>query len=77
MNCIKHIFFRLTEFIENKSIENCSKYNYDKWTLKINGINDGTDKLFNLLLRNKPHTQVRKHCSDLNSCFNNALCIIL
>lgn len=55
------MFFRLTVPVKNDSIENISKYNYDKWILKVDGINDGADKLFNLLVRYKPHTQVRKH----------------
>jgi len=55
------MFFRLTVPVKNDSIENISKYNYDKWLLKVDGINDGADKLFNLLVRYKPHTQVRKH----------------
>lgn len=50
----------ITTSTENDSLKNSSKYNYDKWTLKVNGINDGgVDKLFNLLLRSKPHTQTK------------------
>lgn len=52
---------------DTNSTQQNSKYNYDKWTLKVNEINSDFSKSLNLIIRNKPHTKV-SYCF-LNFCF--------
>lgn len=52
---------------DTNSTQQNLKYNYDKWTLKVNEINSDFSKSLNLIIRNKPHIKV-SYCF-LNFCF--------
>lgn len=49
----------LSKTTDDVPIQNESKYNYDKWMLKVNDMNGDVINSYNLLIRNKPHVQVR------------------